>query len=134
VKLPKGDQQQRAQTIQEASQRAYPPHKAIPDTKYFSGTFTSSVDAQRRLGIEYALQDPHSQLYKFNEKLKNLAKVTTAVQSPPPAQANSPKHPLVISTRVKVVESAAQVKITMSPPAYKGSQVRGKSSLEQRPV
>ena len=51
--------------------RAYPPHKPMPDTKYFSGTFTSSVDTQRSLGIEYALQDPHSQLYKFNEKLKS---------------------------------------------------------------
>jgi hypothetical protein len=54
VKLPK-DQ---SHTIQEAlafTQRAYPSHKPIPDTKYFSGTFTSSVDAQRRLGIEYAL-------------------------------------------------------------------------------
>ena len=93
------------------------------------------MDTQRRLGIEYALQDPHSQLYKFNEKLKNLAKVTTAVQTPTPgqggAQANTPQPPLVISPRVKVVESSAQVKITMSPPVYKGSQVRGKSSLEQ---
>jgi hypothetical protein len=51
--------------------RAYPPNKPMPDTKYFSGTFTSSVDTQRSLSIEYALQDPHSQLYKFNEKLKS---------------------------------------------------------------
>ena len=96
MKLPKGDQQ-RAQTIQEATQRAYPPHKPIPDTKYFSGTFTSSVDTQRRLGIACALQDQLSQLHKFNDKLKKLGKVTTALQTPIPGQgvgqANTPKPP-----------------------------------------
>jgi hypothetical protein len=55
------------------------------------------VDTQRRLGIACALQDQLFQLHKFNDKLKKLAKVTTALQTPIPGQgvgqANTPKPP-----------------------------------------